>query len=77
LTKPRDELAPAALAIESVNDDAGIQEVGGNLSAESLVQPLIAFLANFLYPTCRTIFEFRVIFVLPSSSDVFQSPNLL
>jgi hypothetical protein len=73
----KEELAPAALAIECVNDDAGIQEVGGHLSAESPVQPLLAFLPNFLYPTCRTALEFRVILVLPSSSDVFQSPDLL
>jgi hypothetical protein len=67
----KEEFAPAALAIECVNDDAGIQEVGRHLSAESPVQPLFAFLAEFLYPTRRTTLEFRVILVLPRSSDVF------
>src|SRR5256885_8245904 len=36
---------------------AGLQEVGGHLSAESPGQPLFAFLADFVYPTRRTTFE--------------------
>ena len=41
------------------------------------MQPLFAFLAEFLYPTYSPSLQFGVIFILPGSGHVFKRPDLL
>ena len=41
------------------------------------MQPLFAFLAEFLHPPSGSAFEFGVVFIFPSPSDAFQRLDLL
>ena len=40
------------------------------------MQPLFAFLAEFLHPPSGSDFEFRVVFILPSPRHAFQGLDL-
>jgi len=41
------------------------------------MQPLFAFLAEFLHPSSGSDFEFRVVLMFPSPSHPFQRLDLL
>jgi hypothetical protein len=45
--------------------------------ADGPVEPMFTFLAEFLDPTRSACLEFRVIFALPGSGDIFKGPDLL
>jgi len=77
LDQAQEQIAPAALAIQGVDDDAGVNEVGGHLPPGGPVQPLFAFLAEFLHPPSGSDFEFRVVSIFPSPSHTFQRLDLL
>jgi len=77
LDQTQKQIAPTALAIQSVDDNAGVNEVGSHLPPGGPVQPLFAFIAEFLHPPSGSAFEFRVVLILPSRSHTLQRLDLL
>jgi len=71
LDQAEEQIAPTALAIQSVDDDAGIEKVGSRLPPGGPVQPLFAFLPEFPHPPSGSDLEFRVVFIFPRSSHAF------
>ncbi len=62
--------APGPLVIEDVNNDAGVEKVGGHLPAATVVEPLVTLLAELLDPGRGAALEFGMILVFPGSGDI-------
>src|SRR5215831_7118860 len=75
--QPEENLSSAALMIQSINDDAGIEKVCCHLSPETPMQSLIALFAQLLHPMGGTGLELRMVFVLPGTGNILQGSDLL
>jgi hypothetical protein len=76
LDQAQEQIAPAALAVQSVDEDAGVNEVGSHLPPGGPMQPLFAFLAEFLHPSSGADLEFGVVLIFPRPSHAFQRLDL-
>jgi hypothetical protein len=67
----------AFLFVDGVDDDVRVEEIGGHgLAGGFSFESALAFLAQFPHPLHRSLFQLRMVFILPGTGGGFQRFDL-